>query len=174
MFKIQALMGPKKGQVAVLDLFIAALIFSIIVTAIMFTWNSYNVKIEDQIEYNTNLVRAYHISDLLVRYAGKPSAWEHYGDLSEDAIEIVGLAERDHIIDPDKLNSFMNLSYDYVRTKLKINEYQFYMDLKHINGSDFNPPIEFGNQTNESSIISLRRYVIYNDTEAILGIWIQE
>ena len=116
MYITQALIQHKKGQVAVLDLFIAALIFGIIVTAIMFTWNSYTVKIQNQIDYNTNLVRAYHISDLFVRYPGKPSAWEHYYDLSEDPIEILGLANQDHIIDVDKMSAFMNLSYDYVKT----------------------------------------------------------
>jgi hypothetical protein len=164
----------KKGQVAVLDLFIAALIFGIIVTSIMFVWNNYNVKIDRQIDSNTNLIRAYHISDLLTRYPGKPTAWEKYYDLGLDTVTIIGLAKDDRVVDEGKLSTFLDLDYDYIRSKLSINSYDFYFKMTNLDGSDLIPSVEKGNITNSSVAIVLKRYVIYNEEEKILEFWLQE
>ena len=163
----------KKAQVAVLDLFIAAMIFGIIVTGIMITWNNYNNKIEKRIDSNTNMVRAYHISDLLTRYTGKPSAWEKFDeDLSTNPVTIIGLAKQDHVIDNDKLNAFLNLDYDYIKAKLSINTYEYYFRISKVNGSDFDPKIEKGTKLNNTNYVALKRYVIYNESEAILEFWL--
>ena len=173
MSETHQLIQHKKAQVAVLDLFIAALIFGILVSAIMVTWNNYNVKIDQRIEDNTNLIRAYHISDLLVRYPGKPTAWETYPELIGDSISIIGLAKSDGVIDPVKLSEFTKLENDFIKDKLKTGHYDFYFKLVQIDGSHFTPPIEKGNLTNSSTSIALRRYVIYNETEAILEFHLQ-
>ncbi|MBS3172314.1 hypothetical protein J4438_01890 [Candidatus Woesearchaeota archaeon] len=163
----------KKAQVAVLDLFIAAMIFGILVTAIMITWNDYNEKIDKRISQNTNLIRAYHISDLLTRYAGKPSAWEKFGeDTAEDPLTIIGLAKEDHVIDNDKLTTFLSLDYNYTKDKLSINSYEYYFKILNIDGSDFNPVIEKGIKMNNTNYVTLKRYVIYNESEAILEFWL--
>jgi len=166
-----------RGQVAVLDLFISALIFGLLVTTIMFTWNSYTLKIDKQIDYNTNLLRAYHITDLLTRFPGKPTSWEKYNEpqLGSNPIEIVGLAREDRILDPTKVSGFINLEYDLSREILGITDYDYYFKLTHIDGTDFDPVIESGEIINESEIVvTLTRYVIYNETEAVMEFWLQK
>nr|MBA4405477.1 hypothetical protein [Nanoarchaeum sp.] len=163
----------KKAQIAVLDLFIAAMIFGVLVTGIMITLNNYNEKIEKRIDTNTNMIRAYHISDLLTRYAGKPSAWEKFDEgTSLNPVTIIGLAKQDHVIDNDKLNAFLNLEYDYIKSKLSINNYEYYFRLSNIDGSDFDPKIEKGEKLNDTTYVTLKRYVIYNESEAILEFWL--
>ena len=164
----------KKGQVAVLDLFISALIFSIIVTTVMFTWNSYTQKIEDQLDYNSDLLTAYHISDLLTRYPGKPSSWEFLQHVSINPVEIIGLAQDDRVLNPMKVDRFLALEYEFIQEKLNIGAYDFYFHLTEIDGDEFNPILEVGNITDNSSAVVLKRYVIYNETESILEFWLQK
>jgi hypothetical protein len=165
----------KKGQVAVLDLFISALIFGILVATIMVTWNSYGIKIEKQIDYNTNLLRAYHISDLLTRFPGKPSFWGLQAQMGPHSVEIIGLAKSDRILDSTKVQAFRTMDYNESKEKLEIAMYDYYFRLYKLDGSDFNPPIEAGIKNNESEItVTLKRYVIYNETESILEFWLQQ
>jgi hypothetical protein len=158
----------KKGQVAVLDLFIAAVIFGIIVTTVMFTWNSYNNKIDDRIEYNTNLLRAYHVTDLLTKYPGKPSFWERDFDLNEDTVTILGLAKSDRVIDPKKLSAFLTMNYSVVKSKLDLNNYEFYFKLENDDVT-----YEKGMKINDSPTIAIKRLVIYNETKTNLDFWLQ-
>jgi len=173
MLTIHQLIRHKKAQVAVLDLYISAMIFSIIVATVLLTWNSYNVKIDKEIDDNTILLRSYHISDLLTRYPGKPTSWELYPNMS-DSVEIIGLASEDRVLDPIKVGKFLNFSDDYLKSKLKIEGYNFYFRLAYINGTDFNPAIEKGTKVNSTKIVSLKRYVIYNETETLLEFWLQK
>ena len=169
------LIQHKKAQVAVLDLFIAAMIFGIMVATIMAAWNSYNIKIEEKIENNDDILRAYHVSDLLVRYPGRPSYWELNSGLSSDPVDTIGLAEKDGVIDPTKLAVFFNFSDDYIKNKLKIKGYEYYFRLAYINDTDFDPPVIKGEKINDSeTIISIRRFALYNGTEVILEIQLQK
>ena len=163
----------KKGQVATIDLFLAIMIFTLIITTVLFTWNSYNAKIDKQIEYNSNLIKAYHISDLLVKYSGKPSSW-HQSTIEDNEILIIGLAKEDRVIDPDKLTRFLSFEYDLAREKLNINSYEFYFKISEINGDDLNPTIEYGNMTDSESAVVIRRYVIYEERETILEFWLKK
>jgi hypothetical protein len=156
----------KKGQVAVLDLFIAVLIFGIIVATVMFTWNSYNSKIDDRIEHNTNLLRAYHVTDLLTKYPGKPSNWEN---CFEEGATILGLAKADRIIDQNKLFSFLDMEYNLTRDKLSINNYNFYFKLENQDVL-----YEKGLKINDSSTVAIRRIVIYNEVETNMDFWLQK
>jgi hypothetical protein len=165
----------KKGQVAVLDLFVSALVFGILVATIMVTWNSYGVKIDKQLDYNTNLLRAYHISDLLTRFPGKPSFWGLQHALGPQDVEIIGLAKSDRILDTVKVISFKNMDYNESKQKLGISSYEYYFRVSKLDGSDFSPAIESGIKDNESEItVTLKRYVIYNETESILEFWLQK
>src|SRR3989344_2818749 len=97
----------KKAQVAVLDLYISALMFGILITFVMFTWNNYNIKINNQLDYNSDLIKAYHISDLFVKYQGKPTAW-HRTNITENPISILGLAQSEGVLNSDKVDIFIN------------------------------------------------------------------
>ncbi len=164
----------KKGQVAVLDLFISAMIFGILVTVIMVTWNNYNTKIENQIDYNTELVKSFHLTDLLTKYPGKPSAWEHIVEGDDIKISILGLAKDDRVIDPVKLQEFLSFDYNETKQIMRITSYDYYFRLYKLDGSDFTPKIEKGVILNDTSTIALTRFVIYNETEAILEFRLQD
>ena len=161
----------KKAQVAVLDLFVAAIIFGILVTILMTTWNEYNAKIDKQLEYNDFVIKVYHITDLLVLYHGKPSAWEKpsptYHVDAPWPMDMIGLALEDGVISEKKLNTFLNMTYNETREIFNIRGYDYLFQLKRIDGSEFSPQIIKG-VSGEEAIVAVRRLVLYNDEEAIL------
>ncbi|MFH1376146.1 MAG: hypothetical protein ABIH25_00765 [Candidatus Woesearchaeota archaeon] len=168
----------KRGQVAVLDLFIAAVIFGILVATIMFTWNEYNIKIEKHIEYNDLIIKTFHIADLLTQYPGKPSTWELPRPLShsteqQTSITTIGLVYEEGIIDEYKLEKFLNTSYNETKDIFNINNYEYYFKIINLDGSDLNPIIEKGILQNKTKV-SIRRLVIYQNEEAILQFQLQE
>ena len=158
----------KTGQLAILDLFMSGLMFAIIVSLVMFTWNDYNVKIDKQLDYNTNLIKAYHVSDLLVKYQGRPTAWQRYENVSNPAVTL-GLAQGEGELNVEKVEFFINnLTYEYTKDKLGINSYEYYLRLLKLDGTNFTPPIEKGTTNTTEQTVTLRRYVLYNGEEAIL------
>ena len=130
----------------------------------MATWNNYNVKLENQIEYNDMVIKTYHISDLLSQYPGKLSAWEHYDEVPTLAL---GLASQEGIIDEDKLNAFLDMDYTETKDALNIMIYDYYFELTHLNGSHFNPNLTKGT-IKDTTTVSTTRLVIYNGEEALL------
>lgn len=168
----------KRGQVAVLDLFIAAVVFGILVTTIMLTWNEYNIRIEKHIDYNDLTIKAFHITDLLTQYPGKPTAWEKPRPFispleKKPPITTIGLAYEEGIIDEYKLSEFLNMSYNETRDVFNIKLYDYYFKMIKIDGSDFNPKIEKGVLKNKT-IVSIRRLVLYNNDESILQFQLEE
>lgn len=165
----------KKGQVAVLDLFIAAVIFGVLVTTIMLTWNEYNVRIEEHIDYNDLVIKAVHITDLLSQYPGKPTGWEGPRVFlpKRNTITTIGLASDEGIIDENKLDRFLNLTYNETRDIFNIKSYDYFFKIIKVDGSNFSPSIEKGILTNKT-IVSIRRLVIYKDDPAILQFQLEE
>lgn len=161
----------KKAQVAVLDLFIAAVIFGILITIMMTTWNEYNVKIDKHLEYNDLIIKTYHITDLLVHYPGKPSAWEGPAialDMGPQfPTDMIGLAHKDGVLEAGKLNVFLQKPYNESREMLNIRGYNYLFQLTRVDGSEFDPPIVKG-EIGEGAIVSVRRLVLYNGEEALL------
>ena len=168
----------KKGQVAVLDLFISAVIFGVLVSTIMLTWNEYNIRIEKHIGYNDLVIKTFHITDLLVQYPGKPTAWERprpvMGDIfPQPSPTTIGLAAEENIIDEYKLNRFLSKNYNHTRDNFNIMNYDFYFKITNLDGSDLDPPIELGIQKNKT-IVSVKRLVIYKNEEAVLQFQLEE
>ncbi len=157
----------KRGQVAVTDFFIAAVIFAIIVTAIMLSWNSYNRKIQDQINYNELIIKGFHASELLSKYPGRPTAWETTGE-----VDLIGLADEKNLISEAKLLNFTQRSYDETRRLLNLEAYGFYFELKDAVGNDFSPSI-IGSKSGNISV-NIRRFVVYKNQEAVLEVSVYE
>ena len=164
----------KKGQVVELDLFMAIIIFGFILVIIFLAWNTYSQKINRELDYNTNLIKSYHISDLLTKYPGRPSSWEQNILLGETQIDTIGLSSKDRIIDDNKLSTFLTLDYNFTKDVMNINSYEYYFKISKIDGTDFDSSLEKGIKTDDESTIALRRYVIYNETAAIMEFWLQK
>lgn len=150
----------KKAQIVTTDLFIAVVIFTILMSIIVVSWGRYTTKLDDKLNYEEMQIRAFQISNLLVKSNGNPSNWENGGN-----IESLGLAARDRILSSSKVDAFVNLSYGNITKLLGIRNYDFYFKLKD---SENNSLALKGNIPSGDFAVSLRRYVIYENEDAVM------
>ena len=156
----------KKSQLAMTDLFISIAIFIILIVAIIISWNTYSIRLKDRIIYDDMLYNAYQITDLLVNSQGEPSNWNYSN------VQVIGLAHNDHNISTNKLNALYNLSYSKSKELFNIERYEFYLQIT--NSSNYNLVNPYGNISIPSSedVTKIRRYVIYENKEAVLQLTI--
>ena len=153
-------MRNKKAQIVTTDLFIAIVIFTIIMSIIIISWGRYTAKLDDRLNYDEMQSRAFQISNLLVKSQGSPSNWENGGNA-----ESLGLASRDRILSSSKVDAFANLSYGNITKLLGIRNYDFYFKLKDFEN---NTLVLVGNIPAGNFAVNLRRYVIYENEEAVM------
>lgn len=148
-----------KAQLATTDFYVALIIFIILLGVILLTLNNYTIRLDREQDKNEILLVAFQLSDALVKNLGTPSSWED----NATKLEVIGLAEDDHILSAKKVDAFINLSYN--TTKVFIRNYDFYFRiLDYYN----NTLITYGMPFNGTSSVSTRRYVIYNNENAIM------
>ena len=63
----------RKAQIASIDLFIAITIFLILAAITIYTWNLYNTRFNESLEYEKMQLITFQITDLLVKHPGYPS-----------------------------------------------------------------------------------------------------
>jgi hypothetical protein len=96
------------------------LVFSIVITIFLFSWNSVESNqqkfdVEEQIRQDS-----YYTTTFLVSTPGYPEDWNN------STVKIPGFAsEADNIISPQKLREFRNISYD--RQKKLLNSRNFHL-----------------------------------------------
>jgi len=152
-------MFKRKSQIVSADLFMAVSVFVILITTIIFSWNLYYTRLNERIAYNDMMVNAFQVSDLLVKSKGKPPGW------NSTNVGIVGLAEYDRNISTRKVNSFTNISYDELKELFNTERYEFYFQIKHLNGTAMN---SYGKEFNGTYSINIRRHVIHENEKAIM------
>ena len=163
----------RKAQAAITDLFIAVAVFIVLVTITTLIWNLYNVRLDSRIDYDNMVLKAYHISDTMLKSTGDPVNWERSAS-PINTINTLGLASDDHIISEKKLLTFSTLSstqedYDILKDKMNINLYDYYLKLKLIDGT---PIILTGNAPRGKFAVNLARLVIYESEPHILEVTI--
>ena len=159
----------RRGQIVAVDLIFAALIFTILLTAIILFWDRGEAKIQERATVNEMENRLVQISGLLVGCGGWPPDWE----ANVSSVEVLGLAQADRVLAADKVAAFVNLThsdYGQVRELLGIQQYGFHFLLEDLNGTTL---IEGGTRPTGHWVVSTTRYVEYNGKTAQAGfsIW---
>jgi len=118
-----------KGQMFTTDFVASMIIFLMVLNLGLFALNESTQGQTRFNEENRMLRQAYQTSDLLVRTPGHPTDWNH------STVQIVGLADSNHILDPTKLSEFaMIYSYRQQRQELGVLPYEFRIAIES-NGS---------------------------------------
>lgn len=100
------------------------LVFSVVITIFMFSWNSVEsnqrqFSVEDQMRQD-----AYYTTTFLVSTPGYPENWNN------STVEIPGFAsEADNVISAQKLREFRNVSYE--RQKSLLGSRNFYLSFRN-------------------------------------------
>lgn len=153
-----------RAQIATTDLFLAVIIFLILITAFFVTWNVYQSRLTDAISRSEMELYAVQVADQLVRSPGIPADWENNPD---SEISSIGLSAGDRIISEGKLAAFANMTAEQFAS-LNIGSYNFYFVL--MQGND--AVAEVGEYPAGSSV-TIRRNVLYqNEVSTIqVSLW---
>ena len=144
----------KKAQMSMVDLFMAISIFIILIIAIALLWYNYKVKLAEDFAYEDLQVKAFQVSDLLVKSPGKPSKWED----NISSLGVIGLAESDRVLSKEKVEAFENISHNLGVKTLNLGGYNYYFELGSANG---------GLQPNGDIVFTIKRYVLYEGQEKV-------
>ncbi|MBU4501733.1 MAG: hypothetical protein KKA79_04020 [Nanoarchaeota archaeon] len=151
----------RKAQLASVDLFIAITVFLILITATIYTWNLYNIRFNENLEYEKMELVAFQITDLLVKNPGHPTGWEE----NSLNVGVIGLAQDDRILSQDKITAFVNFDYNTTKEKFKIMSYDYKFRVKDLSDNVLQESgLDF---TGDTSIV-LERYVLLNNEKAIM------
>lgn len=156
----------RKAQTAIIDLFIALSIFILLVMIIVYLWNDYNTRINEDVEYEKMQLKAYQVTNQLVKTQGNPFSWEK----NPNNFKEIGLVTFDRNISAEKLEAFVALArtdnkYNNIRSSFNLDGYGFNFNLTTL--SNKNLKSSGGTPEGDEEIISVERYVIYGDEEAI-------
>lgn len=151
----------RKAQIASIDLFIAITIFLILLGVVLHAWNIYNMRLQDNIEYERMQLAAFRASDLLAKSSGYPPAWEE----NPAAAETLGLASSGRILSASKVSAFISMDYDASRQKLKLMPYEYRFRIKQLSN---NVTTGSGVPASGDLAVSTERYVSYNNENAIM------
>lgn len=155
----------KKAQIVITDLFIALFIATILIILIIFAWNRYTIILNEDADYKEMQIIAFQTADLLVKSNGEPINWEE----TPTSVDVIGLAGSDRNLSIEKVNAFVNLSYNITSKSLGVEYYDFYFQLKHINGTKL---AEHG-KTPSNVVVNVQRLVSYKNEKAIVefAVW---
>ncbi|MBW2989814.1 hypothetical protein KY358_05865 [Candidatus Woesearchaeota archaeon] len=150
----------RKSQIAVIDLTISLFIATIIIIFITFAWNRNAAILNENADYKEMQVVAFQAIDMLVRSEGSPSSWEE----NPSSARAIGLASSDRNISEDKLNSFTGLSYSNASQALGTELYDFYFQLKDINGTS----LYSCGKAPDNLVVNVQRLALYKNETAIV------
>lgn len=151
----------RKAQLASIDLFIAITVFLLLSAATIYTWNLYNKRLNENLNYEEMQLIVLRITDLLVKNPGYPPGWEE----NPVNLEVIGLAQDDRILSQDKVTAFVNLDYIVSKEKFNIESYDYKFRLRDLSN---NTQEESGQDFTGDSSIVIERYVLLNDEKRIM------
>ncbi len=165
----------KRAQAAITDLFIAVAIFIVLITITTLIWNLYNSRLQSRLDYDTMVLKGYHIVDALVKSGGYPENWENSQN-PELSTTMFGLAEYDHVISDAKIDKFAQLSdpskayYTNLKSIMKISLYEYRILLK---APDNKVVYDSGRIPAGKFTVNLARFVFYKGQPHILefAVW---
>ncbi|MCX6798474.1 MAG: hypothetical protein NTW59_00020 [Candidatus Diapherotrites archaeon] len=126
------------GQTIAVDFLFALLLFLLVLNSALSIWKNNSLLLEKQGTISGLQLEAIQAIDLLVRSSGSPDNWE---ERSLAETQIIGLAKRDRVLDPAKVNRFVLLSsafgsddYNGVKARLLVGR-DFYFRLSNGSGT---------------------------------------
>ena len=145
-----------KAQAFMPDFMGGILVFSIVITIFIFSWNSVELNqqkfaVEDQIRQD-----AYYTTTFLVSTKGYPGNWNN------SSVDIIGLAsDSDNVVSVNKLRELRKISYDRQKRLLGVRNFNLVFsnqtEVIELDSKD----LEYGKKpVNASTVIPLRRNVL--------------
>ncbi|GEM_PF-1026875 len=163
---LRPLHNNKKGQAVITDLFIAIGIFIVLITITSVLWNLYQIRLTNRLEYDALTVKAFTISDALLKTPGNPDNWDaRIVDENFEDIDIAypGLVVGELIVPYEKTFGLTLLTEDDLRTTFNAGQYRFGLRIRDATGQiDL---YTIGKVSGSSKFsVNLARNIIYQST----------
>ncbi|MBI5553699.1 MAG: hypothetical protein HY917_03055 [Candidatus Diapherotrites archaeon] len=159
----------ERGQAVSYDLAMAMFIFVMVLAGIIMLWTSNLKSFETQFSFNEAQVKAFLLSDLLLKSPGVPVDWETR-DLN--GVTSLGLARKDRVLDSGKVLRFkdwVDSNYSEVKAKLALPTYEVFIQLDAVD--PMTADLNFGVPPPGNAVrVSVRRIAVYGDSEAIVDV----
>jgi len=147
----------EKGQVILFDLAIAIMVFLILFIFLNQIWVDNLNALQQQDSALEIQFKAVQVAEMLVTSPGKPANWH----LPAETPVIIGLAEKNNILNQAKLNAFAAEDYNTLKELMQIKNMDFFFRLS--GAQDLNvgrlPPTD-------ASVVSVERIATLNGREA--------
>ena len=155
-----------KAQAVMSDMFLATLVFVILLTALMFTKSNYEQRLEGNLRQEELMAEAFQAAQILVSTPGIPENWE----TGQANATLLGLADRDRVLSDAKVEAFFNIDYPVSKEILRLDN--FNLTLKQLDGTVRKTTAVI--ETDEvANAVRVERRVIYNGsiTLFVLDVW---
>jgi hypothetical protein len=157
-----------KAQTFSADFLMACVVFVLAFSILFIYWNYATLELEESRKINQMIDRAYLISGVWFR-EGIPKYWNASNVLD------IGLSN-DHRFNSTKMNSLNDssfLGYERVRSKIGIEDYDFYFRVYNTSGAEI---FSFGSEPlNPKNLVKIRRLgLLDNGTIAIVEVMVWE
>ncbi|PIN86408.1 hypothetical protein COV19_04980 [Candidatus Woesearchaeota archaeon CG10_big_fil_rev_8_21_14_0_10_44_13] len=152
----------KRSQISITDFFLAASIFVVLIGALVFVYSNYTAKFASRQESSMMQLSAIQAADILAKSHGKPDRWGVNSTLAQE----IGLAQDDRNISAQKLDSFLNISYNTSKELMGITD-EYHFKISYIDG---NTIAEKGMNSTGRKAVGVERRVIYGGENAILSL----
>ncbi len=159
----------KKAQVFATDLIIALVLF-LSLMGIYATWRDFvYAKSAGTGDFQDSALKASQAAFLLFESEGYPPGW------NASTVQQLGLMKARNTLSKTRLASFLNLSYANSTRMLGLGGFEWYFEVRYLNGTIVNVSNEEWNGTvqkgfdyeNYSLIIPLRKPVLYEGQQAV-------
>ena len=142
-----------KGQVSSYDVLVAIIIF-LMMFIVLKQIPMYNLtEAIDDFSYNEMRLYSQQAMDSMLKTNGYPTNW-NAGD-----VEIIGLVQKQNIIDGEKVTEFLLLDYDGAKDMLALGKYDFNLT---VDSGDDSKDFSFGTSIpNGKEVIVIERVVYY-------------
>jgi hypothetical protein len=157
----------RKGQLWTLDMALSLIIFMSAMLSLLFAWNFISAYTIESQELKELQLRSMTLSDSLIRTPGIPDDW------NESTVRVIGLAYDDNTLDEYKVDGFLNMSYVKARSLLGTQPYEFYFEIRDINGTLYrNSSLAIDGLS--STVVPSERYAVYGGrvVKVLFALWV--
>jgi hypothetical protein len=149
----------EKGQVIFFDLMMAITVFLFLMLFLNSVWVDNANALVYQENLNELQFKSSQIAEMLVRSPGKPVNWHQ----PAQSPELIGLADKKNVLNPDKLNAFSTMDYNQLKDLMQVKNLEFFFQLtgpQDVNVGVSPPP--------DATVVAVRRIVNLNGSEAVV------
>lgn len=150
----------RSGQLFTTDFVISAFVFVVLLNLAVFTWNMAYDQQDRFTRQDVMQRKAFHVASILVRTPGYPDNW------TTSTVELVGLADPDHVVQDGKVSKMAALDYSRLRALLDVIPSEIHVT---VNATGYTREVGNAPPENPSDLVVERRAVLVDNGTTTRG-----